>query len=154
MFGDLNIYQCRLKKKDLWFGKLFIIWWGNLKTKVQILNMQKYGVGIDCSYDQYQHIFTGLTLWRLRFDYLKIIREIFYLGKSATERFTLQWAVNLWQCNKKISPNDFYLLENLTIHSYQARIVVILKLWIYQQNKRLLLYNKIASGEWLSKLFS
>lgn len=53
----------------------------------------------------------------------------------------------------KISkPTDFYSFENLTIHSYRARIVAILKPWIYQQNKQLWLYDLDAFGNWLAKL--
>lgn len=48
------------------------------------------------SFDQYQHTMAGLTLWHLRFNYLKMIWEVFYLGGIATERSTLQWTADHW----------------------------------------------------------
>ncbi len=36
MFDDLNINQLGLKKKDPQFEKLLTIWWGDLKTEVQM----------------------------------------------------------------------------------------------------------------------
>lgn len=94
IFKDLNINQLGLQKEESRFGELLIIWWGDLKTEVQMLSMQTYGIGMDRPYDRYQHIFLDLALWHLQFNYLKMVWEIFYLGGSASEQSTLQWAAN------------------------------------------------------------
>lgn len=117
-----------------------------------MLSMQNYGIGIDRAYDRYQHIFPGLALWHLRFNYLKMIWEVFYPGGSASERSTLQWAAEHWHRDKTTRPTDFHSLEDLTIHSYRARIIAMLKPWVHQQNKRLQLHNPEVLGNWLSKL--
>ena len=154
VFEDLNINQLGLKKEDPQFGELLTIWWGDLKTEVQMLSMQGLGVGMDRAYDRYQHIFPGLALWHLRFNYLMMVWEVFYPGGSASERSTLQWAADHWHRDKTTKPTDFHSLEDLTIHSYRARIVAMLKPWVHQQNKRLQLHNAEVLGDWLSKLSS
>ena len=47
IFEDLNMNQLDLKKEDPRFGELFTIWWGDLKTEVQMLSMQWLGIGMD-----------------------------------------------------------------------------------------------------------
>ena len=95
-----------------------------------MLSLQINGTDAYEAYNQYQYIFPGLTLWHLRFSYLKMIWKLFYSGDSATERSTLQWAVDHWHGDKTTSPVDFHLLKDLTIHSYRARVIAILKPWI------------------------
>ena len=89
VFEELNIHQLGLAKDDSSFDKLLYIWWGDLKTEVQMLSMQNYGSRIDHLYDRYQHIFSGLALWYLRFNYLKMVSEVFYPCGSTSERSTL-----------------------------------------------------------------
>lgn len=55
VFEDLNIGQLGLDKDYLRFDELFTIWWGDLKTKVQMLGMKRLGVGSKQAYDQYKH---------------------------------------------------------------------------------------------------
>lgn len=62
VFKDLNINQLDLKKEDPQFAKLFTLGWGDLNTKVQMLNLQGLKVGMDWAYDYYQHIFPDLAL--------------------------------------------------------------------------------------------
>lgn len=57
IFEDLNICQLELSKKYSQFNNLLTIWWGDLKTKVQMLSIQAYRVGIDPMYNCYQYIF-------------------------------------------------------------------------------------------------
>lgn len=114
--------------------------------------MRRIGVGNKQAYDCYEHFFPGLALWHLRFNYLKMVWEIFYLGGSASERSTLQWAVDHWHWDKTTRPTDFHSFEDFTIHSYRSRIVAILKSWIYQQNHQLHMHDSKELGEWLSKL--
>ena len=62
VFEDLNIIQRGLKKEDPCFDDLLTIWWGDLKTEIQMLSMQALGAEIEHVYDRYQHIFPGLAL--------------------------------------------------------------------------------------------
>lgn len=132
VFEELNINQLGLAKDDLCFHELLYIWWGDLKTEVQMLSMQNHVLGMDHPYDQYQHIFPGLALWHLRFNYLKMVWEVFYPGGSTSERSTLQWAADHWHRDKITRPTDFHSLEDLTIHSYRARVIAMLKPWVHQ----------------------
>ena len=117
-----------------------------------MLSIQAHGVRSNRAYDRYQHLFPGLALWHLRFNYLKMIWELFYPGRSSTERSTLQWAADHWHRDKTTRPKDFHSLEDLTLHSYQARIIAILKPWIHEQDTTLKLHNNLALGCWLGRL--
>lgn len=64
----------------------------------------------------------------------------------------MQWTADHWHRDKTTRPTDFHLLEDLTIHSYKAKIIAILKSWVYQQNKRLQLHSLEVLGNWLSRL--
>lgn len=119
-----------------------------------MLRMKRLGGGSKQAYDRYKHLFAGLALWYLCFNYLKIVWEIFYPGSSASERSTLQWTADHWHRDKTTRPTDFHFLEDLIIHSYWSSIVAILKPWIQQQNCRLCMHNSEEVGEWLSKLSS
>ncbi len=146
VFEDLNINQLGLAKDDPRFDEFLYIWWGDLKTEVQMLSMQNYGIGMDRAYDRYQHIFPGLALWHLRFNYLKMIWEVFYPGGWASERSTLQWAAEHWHRDKTTRPTDFHSLEDLTNHSYRARIIAMLKPWVHQQINA---FNSIILKFWV-----
>lgn len=155
VFEDLNVKQMGIKKTDCRWGNWLTIWWGNLKTEVQMLSMQNHGIGlVDHLYNQYQYIFPGLALWHLRFNYLKMVWELFYAGRAATVQSTLQWAADHWHRDKTTRPTNFYLLEDLTIHSYRARIVAILKPWIEVKAPDLKLHDYKTLGTWVSKLTS
>lgn len=152
VFEDLNVIQMGVNKTDPRWAEWLIIWWGDLKTEVQMLSMQSHGMGMNRPYDEYQHLFPGLALWHLRFNYLKMVWELCYPGGSATERSTLQWAADHWHRDKTTRPTDFYSLEDLTIHSYRARIIAILKPWIQEQTTALKLHDSSSLGVWISKM--
>lgn len=118
VFEGLALYQLGLTREDPRFANILTILWGDLKTEVQMQSMQGLGAGMNRPYNRYQHIFPGLALWHLRFNYLKMIWKVFYLGGSSTERSTLQWAADHWHRKKTTKPNDFHSLKDLTIHSY------------------------------------
>lgn len=90
VFKDLMEQMGLADHEDTRFEDQLIIWWGDLKTEVQMLSIQGHGIGAARAFDLYRHIFPGLALWNLRFNYLKMVWELFYPGGSATERSTLQ----------------------------------------------------------------
>ena len=73
IFKELNINQLCLAKDDSCFDGIFYILYNDLKTEVQIISMQNYGLEIDCPYDCYKHIFPGVHLWHLCFNYLRMV---------------------------------------------------------------------------------
>ena len=94
VFEDLNVNQMGIEKIDAQWNDWLTIWWGDLKTEIQMLGLQVNGTGAHQAYNRYQHIFPGLALWHLRFNYLKMVWELFYPGGSATECSTLQLAAD------------------------------------------------------------
>lgn len=117
-----------------------------------MLSMQTHGVGMKRPFDQYQHIIPGLALRHLRFSYLKMIWEVFYPGGTVTERSTLQWAADHWHRDKTTRPSDFHSLEDLTVHSYRARVIAILKPWIKEQTPSIKLFDSQKLAAWLKNL--
>lgn len=74
VFEELNVNQLGLVKDNLCFDELFYIWWGYLKIEiVQMLSMQNYELGMNRPYNSYQHLFSGLALWHLCFNYIKMV---------------------------------------------------------------------------------
>ena len=52
VFKDLNVNQIGIDKTDPRWDDWLMIWWGDLKTEVQMLSMQSHGIGIiDRSYN-------------------------------------------------------------------------------------------------------
>ena len=103
-------------------------------------------------YDRCQHIFPGPALWHLRFNYLKMVWELFYPGGLAIERSTLQWASNHRHRDKTTRPIDFHFLENLTLHSYWAKIIALIKQWVEQCHPAFRLHNNKILGRWFSEM--
>ena len=62
VFEDLNINQIGWDKDDPRFNEHLTLWWGDLKTEVQMLSMQALGASCIRAYDCYQYIFPGLAL--------------------------------------------------------------------------------------------
>ena len=48
------------------------------QTAVHMLGLQSQEVEIDRPYNRYEHLFSGLALCHLRFNYLKMIWDLFY----------------------------------------------------------------------------
>lgn len=74
-----------IKKENLCWEDHLTIWWGDMKSKIQMLSIQGYGVGMDCFFEYYQYFMRDRALWYLHFNYLKIVWEVFYPGEMATE---------------------------------------------------------------------
>ncbi len=51
-----------INKSDTRWNELLTIWWGDLKTGVQMLGMQSNRYGMNLAYNQYQYIFSRLIL--------------------------------------------------------------------------------------------
>lgn len=51
VFEDLNIDQLGLKKENLCWSELLTLWWGNLKTEVQMQGMKAHGIEMDRAYN-------------------------------------------------------------------------------------------------------
>ncbi|MCJ1471183.1 hypothetical protein MMC07_009831, partial [Pseudocyphellaria aurata] len=149
VFEDLNVHQIGIEKTDPQWEDWLTIWWGNLKTEIQMKSMQNIGRDARLPYDCYQHIFPGLALWHLRFNYLKMVWEIFYLGGLANERSTLQWAADHWRRDKTTWPTDSHSLKDLTIHSYCARIIAVMQLWIHKHAPEYDFKDSASLGAWL-----
>ena len=57
------------------------------------------------------------------------------------EKFIPQSAFDCWYENKITQLIDFYWLKNLRFYSYEARVILIIKQWIYKQKPSVKLNN-------------
>lgn len=62
VFEDLNVNQMGIKKTDCQSNDWLTICLGDLKTEIQMVELQINGTGMHQVYDRYQHIFPGLAL--------------------------------------------------------------------------------------------
>lgn len=53
VFEGLNVKQIGIAKEDSRWADLLTIWWGDLKTQIQILAIQTIGISINKYYDKY-----------------------------------------------------------------------------------------------------
>lgn len=51
VFEDLNVIQMGIDKEDVRWNNWLTIWWGDLKTEVQMLGMQANGIQMNRAYD-------------------------------------------------------------------------------------------------------
>lgn len=97
--------------------------YGDLKTVKRILAVKTIRRSTaQHPYDQYDWLIPGLGLWHLRLNLLQMLHRIHWGGPNLTDPTTLQFAADRWHRHRVVQPNDFQALEDLIIHSYQARI--------------------------------
>ncbi|MCJ1465963.1 hypothetical protein MMC07_004582 [Pseudocyphellaria aurata] len=128
---------------------------GDLKTEIQMIKhakQQSDGEATIRSLPAHLSWPPDLALWHLRFNYLKMVWEVFYPGNSTNEQSTLQWAADHWRQDKTTKPADFHSLEDLTIHSYRARIIAIMRSWIHEHAPEYDSKDSAVIGAWLSGL--
>ena len=77
---------------------------------------------------------------------------MFYYGGLATEKCTFQWVADDWHRDKTTQPIDFYLLKDLTLHSYWAGIIAIMKQWVERVEPTLKLHDHKALKLWFLKI--
>ena len=124
--GDDVAYETQLK-----------VVFGDLKTVKRILAVKALRRSTaERPYDTYDWLLPGLGLFHLRLNFLRLIHTIHWGGSEVLDQSTLQFAADRWGRSRVVEPNEFKALEDLIIHSYQARVVSAL----------ILIQQKSASG--------
>jgi hypothetical protein len=121
-----NIFLGQYHLPDATFEKGLFLVYGDQKTTQRIRSIKQRREQAQRPYDKLQWALPVPALFHLRMNYLYMMSKL-HFGGSGGDQSTLYDAMNFWS-RKKVSKAkaDFYALEQLIIHSFQARICAIL----------------------------
>lgn len=120
-----NIFRRQYHRDEVSFVNQLSLVYGDQKTIQRIRTIKRRRQHSIGSYDSLRWILPVPAFFHLKMNYLYMISRS-HFGGSGSDQSTLCHAMNFWQ-RKKISREhaDFFALEELVIHSYQARICAI-----------------------------
>jgi hypothetical protein len=121
-----NIFQHQYHLPDSAFEQLLFLVYGDQKTTQRIRSIKQRREQAQRPYDRLQWALPVPALFHPRMNYLYMISRL-HFGGQGSDQSTLYDAMNFWT-RKKISKSkaDFYVLEQLIIHSFQARVCALL----------------------------
>ena len=121
---DLYCRQINVKSEGTPHHSELRLIMGDLKTwrRIEAVKTLRAGISED-AFDQFRWLLPSIGLWHLRFNMLQLLHAIHFSGKQPADPSDLQWAADRWRLSRVVQPNDFQALEDLIIHSYQARVV-------------------------------
>ncbi len=125
-----NIYtrQFNLKVNDFIFHHVLQLIYEDFKTWSCICFVKKLRCDIlKQSFNHFDWLLTELNLWHLHLNMLQLIHKIHWDDIESSDVSTLQYATDKWHQVHVIQLNDFQILEELIIHSYQAQMM---SMWI------------------------
>ncbi|MCJ1356189.1 MAG: hypothetical protein MMC33_006183 [Icmadophila ericetorum] len=125
---DIWTRQFQVKDDDPAFASILHLVGGDLKTWSRIQSAKKLRSEIlERPFDRFDWLVPSLGLWHLRLNMPQLIHRIHWGEINPADPSALQYAADRWNRSRVVQPNDFLALEELIIHSHQARIVGV---WI------------------------
>ncbi len=121
-----NIFRHQYRLPDSAFEECLFLIYGDQKTTQRIRSIKQSREQAQRPCDRLQWALPVPALFHLRMNYLYMISRL-HFGGPGGDQSTLYDAMNFWT-RKKISKSkaDFYALEQLIIHSFQARVCALL----------------------------
>ena len=121
-----NIFRQQYRLPDSAFEQGLFLVYGDQKTTQRIRMIKRRRERARQPYDTLKWALPVPALFHLRMNYLYMILRIHFGGQGG-DQSTLYDAMNFWT-RKGISKanSDFYALEQLAIHSFQARVCALL----------------------------
>ena len=121
-----NIFQHQYRLPNSAFEQHLFLIYGDQKMTQQIHSIKQHREQAKRPYNRLQWALPVLALFHLHMNYLYMISRLHFGGQGG-DQSTLYDAMNFWT-RKKISKSnsDFYALEQLIIHSFQARVCALL----------------------------
>ena len=118
-----SIFLGQYKLKDEAFIDALLLIFGDQKTVQRIRTCKRRRRGAALPYNSLKWALPIPAFFHLKMNLLYMISTC-HFGGQGSEQSTLHYAMNLW-ARKKISAkkSEFFALEELIIHSFQARIV-------------------------------
>src|SRR5437016_1064121 len=121
-----NIFQGQYKLSDRAFENNLYLIYGDQKTTQRIRTIKRRRQDSARPYDNLKWALPVPALFHLKMNLLYMISRC-HFGGHDRDYSTLYYAMNFWG-RKKISKakTEFFALEELVIHSFQARIVALM----------------------------
>ncbi|KAI9772518.1 MAG: hypothetical protein M1840_000723 [Geoglossum simile] len=122
-----NIFRRQYRRDESSFVNRLSLVYGDQKTTQRIRTIKYRRERSMGPYDSLRWVLPIPALFHLKMNYLYMISRS-HFGSGGSDQSTLYHAINFWQ-RKKISreASDFFALEELVVHSYQARICAIFR---------------------------
>ena len=122
-----NIYKHQFQLDDAQFDELILLAFGDQKTSSLMRSMQTEQVDASAAYDRKDWLIGVAALFHLRMNFLWLMQRTHYGNMQQQDPSTLYHNINFW--GRKNIPADraaFHVLEELVLHSFDARVVGLL----------------------------
>ncbi|KJK86218.1 hypothetical protein H633G_09939 [Metarhizium anisopliae BRIP 53284] len=122
-----SIYKHQFQLDDMDFNDRLFLAFGDQKTSSLIRSMQAEQVDASSAYDRKDWLIGVAALFHLRMNFLWLMQKTHYGNMEQQDASTLHHNINFW--GRKNIPADraaFQVLEELVLHSFEARVVGLL----------------------------
>ncbi|KAH7308926.1 hypothetical protein B0I35DRAFT_482679 [Stachybotrys elegans] len=122
-----SIYKHQFQLDDKEFDNRLFLAFGDQKTSSLIRSMQAEQVDASAAYDRKDWLIGVAALFHLRMNFLWLMQRTHYGNMEQQDASTLHHNINFW--GRKNIPADraaFQVLEELALHSFDARVVGLL----------------------------
>ena len=122
-----SIYKHQFQLDDTEFDDRLFLAFGDQKTSSLIRSMQAEQVDASAAYDRKDWLVGVAALFHLRMNFLWLMQRTHYGTMEQQDASTLYHNINFW--GRKNIPADraaFQVLEELVLHSFDARVVGLL----------------------------
>ncbi|KAH7119247.1 hypothetical protein EDB81DRAFT_815518 [Dactylonectria macrodidyma] len=129
-----SIYKHQFQLDDTEFDNRLFLAFGDQKTSSLIRSMQAEQVDASAAYDRKDWLIGVAALFHLRMNFLWLMQKTHYGNMEQQDSSTLYHNINFW--GRKNIPADraaFQVLEELVLHSFDARVVGLLYIRLEQR---------------------
>ncbi|KAF1810006.1 hypothetical protein P152DRAFT_475367 [Eremomyces bilateralis CBS 781.70] len=122
-----SIYKRQFQLDSKEFDNRLFLAFGDQKTSSLIRSMQAEQVDASISYDRKDWLIGVAALFHLRMNFLWLMQKTHYGNMEQQDASTLYHNINFW--GRKNIPADraaFQVLEELVLHSFDARVIGLL----------------------------
>ncbi|RSL42675.1 hypothetical protein CEP51_016454 [Fusarium floridanum] len=122
-----SIYKHQFQLDNTEFDNRLFLAFGDQKTSSLIRSIQAEQVDASAAYDRKDWLIGVAALFHLRMNFLWLMQKTHYGNMEQQDPSTLYHNINFW--GRKNIPSDraaFQVLEELVLHSFDARIVGLL----------------------------
>ena len=128
-----NIFldQLQYNRETAFNDRLFLIY-GDQKTAKLIRSCKEERVEAECAYDSHKWVLPIPGLWHVRLNFLYMVMRTFYGGEEAAQQFSALYT-HINHLGRRNIPREkapFHYMEELILHSFDARVVALFLLHI------------------------
>ena len=124
---DIVLNQFGRQREDPWFKTGLMLCAGDQKTIARINAIKNIGHEISTlPFDRFDWVLPIPGLWHLKLNLLLMLNNIHRHPDTSVDITSLQYALDKWDRKSLKDSTPFQDLEDLIIHSYNARIIGLL----------------------------